>query len=215
MLGRYLGGGRGCGVAVPPGGGDVPTPPYAQGTAGRWSPCPLCRELCPRAWLSPAGGCVARLSGQGQDFVVAPRRVPLRAGQGCHPRASHASPHAAEPAGLLLAGKGVRRRAPSPQLPGLRRCLVSQPRHRFLPPAARPAANPPGPKDKQGRKQKGVLSSGEAPGMCRCGSPAHRLHNPSSTAAGTCSGPRRDSAPHCGTGRPGAAPLSVVGNGVP
>lgn len=71
--------------------------------------------------------------------------------------------------------------------------------------AARPAANPPGPKDKQGRKHEGGAEQLEAPGMCRCGSLARRLHNPSRTATGTCWGLRRGSAPRRGTGCAGVA----------
>lgn len=51
------------------------------------------------------------------------------------------------------------------------------PRPGFLVLAARPAANPPGPKDKHGRREQGVRSSAGAPGMCRCCSLARGLHN--------------------------------------
>lgn len=126
MLGWYLGGevGAAGSASLPPEGTFPPlrtlwaAQGWARGAMGRSSRCSLSKQLRPRGWLSPSGRCIAQISGQGRDFVVALAVIPLRAGQaqkGCRSQpersravmldAFRASPFAVEPAGLLLMGK--------------------------------------------------------------------------------------------------------------
>jgi len=206
MLGRCLGGGRGSGVAVAPTGGDVSTPlgtpGWARGAMGTSSCCPL-----PKGTRSP--GLWA-----GTGFCCCPLLCPSPGGTGTGGMLSPASAEQGHHAGcssgfarFLLMEKRVQSRAPAPQLAGLRRCLVSQPRHGFQPIL----------QDKQGKKQKGGSEQREAPGMCRCGSPARRLHNPRApTATGTRSAPHRGSLSTSLRHRPSrrAVPCRVVAGGL-
>lgn len=118
--------------------GDGPSDP-SQGTASPW-PCPQRDRIL---WWSLAG-----------DI----------------PSQSEAGPWRRMLWGLQPADGGepqaLKRRAEAPQLLGLRRCLVSRPWHGFLVLVARPAANPPGPKDKQGEDAEGGVLSGARPREC-------------------------------------------------